>query len=140
MSKSSGSNAVGNVAIGLAVLVLGFVAYRMIAGRSSTATAAPATSGTGTGTNPAVTVAGINAGASLANTLANLLSSSGTTAAASPDLTGALSSDVYGDSTLGGLGSNIFSGVGLQDTVTQDSDSAMAQTGNSLLNVFGFSS
>jgi hypothetical protein len=137
MSKQS--HTVGNVAIGLAVVVLGFVVYKRFFSSAVTYTGTPPTTKAANATNPAITVATIQAGTSLATSLVNWISASGTTVAAAPSLTGQLASDVTGDSTLGDLGSNIFSGVGMQDTITQDADSAMADSGNGLLNVFGFS-
>ncbi|CAE6746775.1 hypothetical protein R69619_02735 [Paraburkholderia nemoris] len=127
MSKQS--NTVGNVAIGLAVVVLGFVVYKtMFSGNVTYTGAAPTAKQTSTAANPAALAA------SLVPTV-NSLSS----------LFGSLNSYVpaAGTSTLGGLDQTYTSAAynpdAISSAISSDTTASMASAGESDLNSWGFS-
>lgn len=127
MSKENST--VGNVAIGLAVVVLGFVVYKQFFSSAVTYTGtAPTAKQTSAASNPAALAAAVAAGT---NSLANLFGSlNSNVAAAAP-------------ASLGGLDQAYTSTAYNPDQISSDigSDTAasMASAGESDLNAWGFS-
>lgn len=127
MSKEN--NAVGNVAIGLAVVVLGFVVYKMFINPTMVSTSTPATAKqTSAAANPAALAAAVATGS---NALANLFGSlNSNVAAAAP-------------ASLGGLDQTYTSTAYNPDQISadigQDTAASMANAGESDLDSWGFS-
>lgn len=126
MSKQS--NTVGNVAIGLAVVVLGFVVYKTMFSSKTTYTGtAPTAKQTSTAANPAALAASL---VPTANSLSSLF--------------GSLNSYVpaAGTATLGGLDQTYSSASWNPDAISsdigQDTTAAMASSGESDLDSWGF--
>lgn len=138
MSKAE-SNTVGNVAIGLAVVVLGFVAYRMFAGSS-------AVTYTGTAPTAAQNANAANLAKQVATGTSGLLSwlsSSGSAGNPSSSLAGSLSG-VLGGATGSTQLDQTYTSTGYNpDEISSDIASytaaSMASAGESDLDIYGFS-
>lgn len=123
------NNTVGNVAIGLAVAVLGFIVYKQFFSSAVTYTGtAPTAKQTSAAANPAALAAAVASGTtSLANLFGSLNSN---VAAAAP-------------ASLGGLDQTYTSTAYNPDQISadigQDTAASMASAGESDLNTWGFS-
>jgi hypothetical protein len=120
MSKQD-DGTVGNIAIGLAVVVIGFIAYRMLAG-SSTASATPQTASTGT--NPAALAAAVAVPAG--TLLDSLLGGNAAAGNVSSSLAGSIS-DVLSNTTSTSQLDQVYTSTGY------DPDSISAEIGNATL-------
>jgi hypothetical protein len=135
MSKSN-DDVVGNVAIGLAVLVLGFVVYRTMFSSATTYTGtAPTSKQTSNASNPAALAAAVT---SASSALGNLFGGSGASNAA-----GAVNSYLgAGSDTSGGIlgafGSTSYNPDQISSDIGQDTTAAMAGAGESDLDSWGF--
>jgi hypothetical protein len=130
MSKSD--NTTGNIAIGLGVVLLGFVVYRTMSGS------------TGTPATPATTPANSTspASASIGKLMSSLLSSTGTSGSA---LAGSLNSlfTTTGDTT-GTVdldqtySSTAYNPDAISSSIAQDTTASMAASGESDIDSYGF--
>jgi hypothetical protein len=138
MSKDS-SNVVGNVAIGLAVAVLGFIVYKQFVGSSAvtyTGTA-PTAKQTTNAANPAALAAAITAGSGAVSSLASLFNTTSSSA-------GSLNTYIpTGSDLTGGLDqaytSTSYNPDEISSDIGQDASAAMAGSGESDVNPWGFS-
>ncbi len=133
MSKEN--NTVGNVAIGLAVAVLGFIVYKQFINPTMVSTSTPATAKqTTNASNPAALAASI---ASATNAVSNLF---GTTSSSAGSLNSYLAT---GTTTAGGIDqaytSAAYNPDAISSAIGQDTTAAMASSGESDLDAWGFS-
>lgn len=133
---STQDNTTGNIAIGLAVVVLGFILYKSMAGSTAT---------TYTGTTPtaAQTTNAANASA-VAAAIAKASSSLGSLFSTSTSSAGALNTYLTTGSDLtGGLdqtySSTSYNPDAISSDIASDTTAAMAGAGESDINSWGFS-
>jgi hypothetical protein len=133
----SQGNTTGNIAIGLAVVVLGFIVYKSIAGSAAvtyTGTA-PTAKQTATAATPASVAAAV---ASASSALGSLF---GTTSSSAGSLNTYLAG--VGTDLNGGLDqaytSTSYNPDQISSDIASDTNAAMASGGESGINLFGFS-
>jgi hypothetical protein len=133
---SDKGSTMGNVAIGLAVAVVGFIVYKMYINPTMVSTsAAPTTKQTTNAGNPAALAASI---ASATNAVSSLF---GTTSSSAGSLNTYLAG--VGTNTTGGLDqaytSTALNPDQISSDIASDTNAAMASSGESDLDAWGFS-
>jgi hypothetical protein len=136
MSKSN-DDVVGNVAIGLAVVVLGFVVYKTMFSSATTYTGtAPTSKQTSNASNPAALAAAVTSASGALGSLFGSGNSASNAAGAVNSYLG-LGSDTSGG-ILGAFGSTSYNPDQISSDIGQDTTAAMAGAGESDLDSWGF--